>query len=310
MNSIDSVESRNWRNVDLNLLIAFHYLYGCQSVSQAAQQAHVSQSAMSHSLAKLRTLFDDPLFYRRGHQMLPTEYAVTLAPKIKDILSHIDQELSHNHQFVPSQFNGQFKIGLTDYAEWLFAPAIYDHLRQLAPSAQILFHTINRDNYQTLFDKQRIDAAIVGFTPASTGFQRQTLYTEDHVVLFDSTTVDRQQLTSATGFAQLPHALVSPDGSVATKVDTILNDLGLTRQVTTTSASFMSISRMLQGRSIIATLPSRLAKALQQHHQLSYCKPPIEMDGFDVSLISEQHQHTTQKVQWLTYELLTLFKKN
>jgi DNA-binding transcriptional LysR family regulator len=309
MNSIDSIESRNWRNVDLNLLIAFHYLYRSRSVSVAAEQAHVSQSAMSHSLNKLRTLFDDPLFYRRSHQMHPTEYSELLAPKVQRILAHIDQELSHNHQFVPSSFSGQFKIGLTDYAEWLFAPMIYDHLHNLAPQAQILFHNINRDNYQGLFDKQRIDVAIVGFSPSTKGFQHQKLYTEEHVVLFDPKMVELQQLSTAKGFASIAHALVSPDGSVTTKVDAALSELNLTRRVTTTSANFMSISRLIQGRSIVATLPERLALALSQHHPLSFCPTPIDMAGFDVSLISEHHQHTTQKVQWLTSELLTLLQK-
>jgi hypothetical protein len=59
----------------------------------------------------------------------------------------------------------------------------------------------------------------------------------------------------------------------------------------------------------VATLPARLAQELRQHHALSFCPVPIEMSGFDVSLISERHQHATQKVQWLTNELITLIQK-
>ena len=52
----------NWKGIDLNLLVAFQALYNTQSVSLAAQQCYVSQSAMSHTLQRLRALFDDPLF--------------------------------------------------------------------------------------------------------------------------------------------------------------------------------------------------------------------------------------------------------
>lgn len=51
----------NWKGIDLNLLVAFQALYRAKSVSLAAEQCYVSQSAMSHTLQRMRTLFDDPL---------------------------------------------------------------------------------------------------------------------------------------------------------------------------------------------------------------------------------------------------------
>ncbi|GAK83921.1 LysR-like transcriptional regulator [Vibrio ponticus] len=43
-------EDLQWRNIDLNLLVTFSYLYRYRSVSIAADKSFVSQSAMSHSL--------------------------------------------------------------------------------------------------------------------------------------------------------------------------------------------------------------------------------------------------------------------
>lgn len=46
----------NWKGIDLNLLIALQALYKTNSVSKAAERCYVSQSAMSHSLQRLRKL--------------------------------------------------------------------------------------------------------------------------------------------------------------------------------------------------------------------------------------------------------------
>ena len=46
----------NWKGIDLNLLIALQALYKTNSVSKAAERCYVSQSAMSHSLQRLRTV--------------------------------------------------------------------------------------------------------------------------------------------------------------------------------------------------------------------------------------------------------------
>ena len=77
----------NWRGVDLNLLIAFSALMETRSVTKAAAKLSMGQSAMSHNLSRLRTLIDDPLFERHGHQMIATDKALELAPVVEHILS-------------------------------------------------------------------------------------------------------------------------------------------------------------------------------------------------------------------------------
>lgn len=49
---------------DYNLLNTLEVLLEEQSVTSAASRLHLSQSAVSKQLAKLREVFDDPLFER------------------------------------------------------------------------------------------------------------------------------------------------------------------------------------------------------------------------------------------------------
>jgi DNA-binding transcriptional LysR family regulator len=56
----------NIRNVDLNLLAIFAVLAREKNVSRAAKELHLTQSAVSHALNRLRSTFNDPLFVRQS----------------------------------------------------------------------------------------------------------------------------------------------------------------------------------------------------------------------------------------------------
>ena len=55
------------RQLDGALLLVFQSLVRHRRTTVAAERLNVSQSTISHALARLRLLFDDPLFVRRSH---------------------------------------------------------------------------------------------------------------------------------------------------------------------------------------------------------------------------------------------------
>lgn len=75
--------------VDLNLLVVFMAIYKNSSVSRAAVELGLGQPAVSNSLAKLRVLFDDPLFIRKGKGVTPTDNAYQIAEILSPLLSNI-----------------------------------------------------------------------------------------------------------------------------------------------------------------------------------------------------------------------------
>ncbi|WP_165665808.1 LysR family transcriptional regulator [Metapseudomonas otitidis] len=66
------------QNVDMKSLQVFLCMLRECNVTRTAQQLHMSQSAVSHTLTRLRVLFDDPLFVSMGRGMLPTQRAEAL----------------------------------------------------------------------------------------------------------------------------------------------------------------------------------------------------------------------------------------
>lgn len=63
------------RNIDLNLLTIFEAVYVHKGIVNAAKILNITPSAISQSINKLRALFPDPLFIRKGQGVTPTAYA-------------------------------------------------------------------------------------------------------------------------------------------------------------------------------------------------------------------------------------------
>ena len=62
----------NFTNIDLNLLYTLHILLEEKNVTRTASRLFLSQSAISHSLRKLRNYFKDPLLVKTKSGMVPT----------------------------------------------------------------------------------------------------------------------------------------------------------------------------------------------------------------------------------------------
>jgi len=89
--------------LDLNLLNIFITIYRESSLTRASEILHLTQPAVSHSLARLRDQFDDPLFRRQGNKMVPTPLAQRLANSIHPGLGEIHAALNSFHDFTPEQ---------------------------------------------------------------------------------------------------------------------------------------------------------------------------------------------------------------
>ncbi|NAZ71643.1 LysR family transcriptional regulator [Vibrio toranzoniae] len=286
----------NWKGIDLNLLIALQALHKTNSVSKAAERCYVSQSAMSHSLQRLRKLFDDPLFERVGSRMEATDRAIELSSTVDALLNTIQSEVLLSKRFEVDSYKGSWKIGLTDYAEQMFGPMIFDFIKQASPSSQVAFFNVNRTNYQRIFEEAKLDIAIGSFGEAPKLYGIEHLYTEQHVCLLDESVLDVEQPMSLQSFVSVEHALVSSNGSLKTAVDTKLAELGYTRKVAIASSNFLTVKRLISGRKLLCIVPKLVARnAPNVDSSLIAVAPPIDVPDFDIQLVYRKGKELDDK---------------
>lgn len=115
--------------VNINLLVTLQILLKERSASATAARLKLSQSSISKNLSQLRHLFNDPLFHRTSHGLMPTALALELEPKLCAALSTMEA------LFAPSQFDlaayqGCIRLSMQESAfEFIVAPIINELLR-------------------------------------------------------------------------------------------------------------------------------------------------------------------------------------
>ena len=150
----------NLARIDLNLLVILKVLLEEQSVTRAASRLHISQSALSKSLNRLRETLDDPLFQRTAHGLKPTAHALILGQKLPNILQDLYQ-LTQPPTFNPASSNRQFSFAMVESAYETLIPYFIGPMLTTAPNVKLDSYVWTEKSMQDLQQGQ-IDFGISG----------------------------------------------------------------------------------------------------------------------------------------------------
>lgn len=128
-----SLRDMNLYRLNLNLLPGLKALLDTQSVSKAAKQMHVTQSAMSRTLAQLRESLNDPILVRQGNRIFLSEKAVSLKEDVNRVVSEACT-IFENQQFDPATTEKNFSIAATYLILDQMLPEVLHKLWQKAPN--------------------------------------------------------------------------------------------------------------------------------------------------------------------------------
>ncbi|MBW2629720.1 MAG: LysR family transcriptional regulator, partial [Deltaproteobacteria bacterium] len=120
-------------SIDLDRVLALHWLLEEAHVSRAARRMSTSQPAMSRTLSALRDLLGDPLLVRSGRAMVRTPFADALRPRLSVAVTELRTVLRDPEPFSPETATGAFRVAITDYAATLVITAWNACVRPEAP---------------------------------------------------------------------------------------------------------------------------------------------------------------------------------
>lgn len=116
-------KDRNFMDLDGHTLRTFLTLLELSSVSKTAEKMDISQPSVSYILRRLRQIIGDPLFVRAGHQLMPTQTALSLKQSAIIALDSL-QRLTEQRAFDPQREKMQFVIAANDMQRDLIFPKL------------------------------------------------------------------------------------------------------------------------------------------------------------------------------------------
>jgi DNA-binding transcriptional LysR family regulator len=100
--------------LDTTDLVALHVLLEERHVTRAAHRLGITQSSMSHRLARLREALQDPLFTRSSGGLLPTPRAESVAVPLRDALRALEAAVALPRPFDPRASRYAVSIAMPD----------------------------------------------------------------------------------------------------------------------------------------------------------------------------------------------------
>ena len=297
-----NIDYTNLRQLDLNLLVALDILIAEASVTKAAERLNMSQSAMSHSLKRLRSILNDEILIRTSREMEVTPYARKISDRISQILSEIQSTLLEKETFNPATARETFRIAASDYVESTIGINLLQQLTKVAPGIKIRISNVNKETVMDALDNNSIDLVINAKLPLKNWHVEQDLYREEFVCVVrgDNSLTE----LSIDDYVKRTHILVSMRDDFKGAYDKTLDRQKQSRQVIWSTSHFMTVPFLLANSDCVALLPNRMAQHCAKNMNLKLLPPPIEIDGFVVSMAWHQRNNNSLQHQWLRQQIV------
>ncbi|MDF5394104.1 LysR family transcriptional regulator, partial [Vibrio parahaemolyticus] len=165
--------------------------------------------AVSKALARLRDIYDDPLFHRCVKGVEPTSFAMDIYPALLASVQNFTSTLSASSEFDPKVSNRVFSIACVSVASFELLPQVMKQIRVSAPNVALEVHPLFTEDFESDLRLQRYDL-IIDITPrARTVLKLETVLTERLVVVCSETHPRLNDEITAEQFFEEEHVVVS-----------------------------------------------------------------------------------------------------
>jgi DNA-binding transcriptional LysR family regulator len=252
--------------MDMNLLAALDALLAEGSVTGAARRLGLSASAMSRTLARLRSATGDPLLVRAGRGLVPTPRACELRGRVheltRDVRAVLTPDVSH---LDVATLERTFSIRASEGFVAALSASLVAAITEAAPRVRLRFAPKPEKDARPLREGQ-IDLEIGVLGAFAPEVRTQSLFRERFVgvarighPLFSGPDITPER------YAACDHVVASRKGEFTGPVDDALEELGLKRTTSVVVPGFPDAMRIARHSDLVALVPrSSLGNSLEK----------------------------------------------
>jgi DNA-binding transcriptional LysR family regulator len=285
--------------LDLNLLRTFDVVYRERNLTRAARRLFVSQSAVSHALARLRAQLGDPLFVRRTPGVVPTPFAERLAPGIDEALRLLRRALDRG-DFEPARDLRRVVLAMHDELEPVILPPLVARLRARAPAVEIDCVRLERGTLARDLGSGRLDLVIDVAQPTGPELCHAPLASDVFCVVSR-----RRRALDARRYLAAQHVTVSSRRSGPALEDMLLSRLGHDRAVVVRCRRYEAACRIVAESDLLLTAPRLHAEEIAARLGLIVRPLPFELPPMARHVFWHRQVDADPRSRWLRAEVLS-----
>jgi DNA-binding transcriptional LysR family regulator len=291
------------RSVNLNLLPILDAVLASRSVTAAAVKLHMSQSAVSDGLARLRSQFGDDLLVRKRREMVLTPLAQELQAPLQEILGGIEG-LIGRRTFAPAEIEREFVVATADPVVMTLGAEIFRVLQAQAPGASVRFVGIDKRDYERL-RAMELDLVIL-----PRGYLRRRslveapLYDEPFVCIARRDHPAIGKRIDRKLYARLPHVAYRSDQQSMVSMENRL--LGLAQKDVLKVPSFALLPLIVEQTDAIALVQRRVAERFAETANIALHEPPVAVAPLKVCLYWSQAHERDAAHAWFRKAVMAI----
>ncbi len=247
--------------IDMNLLPVLDALLRECHVGRAAAAVGRSQPAVSHALARLRALFDDPLLKQSGRWMVLSTRGESLRVPLSRLMLNAS-DLFAKEAFEPATNTRIFRLMMPDFVADFIMPPLIAKMSAEAPGVRLVIaewrgeKTLSRDYLDT------IDVIISGWIGRFPGFAKELLFRDHDELAIRVGSRKAARLRRTGGFLAAQHVAVVGPGEREDLVDAWLRATGHSRNVVLTVPTYLLALCIVAETDLVAVVPKQLIERL------------------------------------------------
>ncbi|PPG27693.1 LysR family transcriptional regulator [Pseudoclavibacter sp. RFBB5] len=270
--------------LDLNLLVSLDALLTERSVTRAAERLHLSQPALSASLGRLRTHFDDKILARTGNTYELTPLAVRLSELTATALDSARRVFDSQAEWNPTQSTREFTVLGSDYGFATIGVAVSKLAAQAAPGVRFRFRMHNPSIVEDAIAQLRsVDAMMIphGFLSE---LPFNDLFTDEWRIICSHNNPHVGEHLTMENIAELPWVFNYLSRSAFTSASRQIRELGIEPIVAAVVEGFHVLPHFVEGTNRLALMQKRLTDILIPNDEFRVLEPPFDATPISAAL--------------------------
>ena len=288
----------DYLGLDGNTLTTFLTVLEEMSVSRAAERLGVTQSAVSHTLEKLRAIFDDPLFVRVGRGIESTARARALQASVESVLDDL-KSLTKHREFDPLVEPMEFTIAANDFPIQLIFPKLLKELSEegIHPRVRFIPSGIPRVSF---LRASRYRMLITPTPPDDPELNKVSLIQSKMVIFYDSTV--RKPPKTRKQFSESTYVEVRFSDTESSLMALPSFDASTMNPHMISVPNFGLLAPMIKGTDRITTQIAAMKLGLLK--ELATTPLPFKTNTLNLFLIWHRREHDDPAHRWFRQKII------
>lgn len=262
---------------DLNLLVTLDALLTEKNVTHAGRRVHLSQSATSAALARLRNSFQDQLLVPVKGKMVLTPLAQGLVEPVRNLLLQAQATVATKVKFDASASHQHFSIAVSDYVATIFMADALSAIHKQAPHLTFELVPTSERALEAL-ESGILDFHIAPEIFASKAHPKMPLLEDTHTVIAWNRNSRVGTKISLEQYLSLGHVAIHVgDGPGPNFDEHFLRRMKCKRRAEVVTHTFDVVPHLVVGTDRVATVATRLARKYAKFLPLKLLPLPVEI---------------------------------